>query len=96
MNTTQKSGDFANTDEGKNDMSERKTGTMSEWFAVKPSREFFTMSCEKWLPAILGARVELTGGSRYVRGPHMITEARNMGWNDLADWIESQGYKDAE
>ena len=77
-------------------MSAPKTGTMEEWFAVTPSGKFFTVTDSPFMPPEYGTRIEGASGNRYVRGPHMIAEARNQGWNDLADWIESQGYKDAE
>ena len=77
-------------------MSTPKTGTMAEWLAVTPSGKFFTVTDSPIMPHEYGTRLDADSGNRYVRGPHMITEARNMGWNDLADWIESQGYKDVE
>ncbi len=43
-----------------------------------------------------GVRMETVDGSRWVRGPKMITEARNMGWHDFADALEKANYRDKE
>ena len=71
-------------------------GTMSMWHGMDRSGKLLKDFDSELTWPEFGVRLELEDGSRWVRGPKMITEARNVGWHDLADALEKANYRDKE
>ena len=71
-------------------------GTMSMWHVMDRRGNLSKNFDERMTWPEFGVRMETGDGCRWVRGPKMITEARNMGWHDLADALEKANYRDKE